>query len=291
LSNIEHLDLGFRRDRVLLITLDPARSGYSSEQLSRAYQELLARLETISGVRSATISAPTPISGAGASRFATVEGHPERPEDRRYISVSWVAPKYFETLGTPLLVGRDFTFEDCGRPRGAIVNQAMARYYFAGGNPHRKVFTFDGDSQPYEIVGVAGNAKYFEIREVPLRTIYLNTFQSPQPASNFPIRTSINPEAVGPAVRRTVRALLKTVPVVRVTTLAGQVDASVVPERLIATLSGLFGALGSLLVAIGIYGLLGRTRWRGASTRSASAWPWVRRAAQCPGWCLRKRSR
>jgi len=259
LSNLERLDLGFRRDHVLLVTLDPARSGYSGEQLSRAYQDLLARLEAIPGVRSATISAPTPISGAGAGRFATVEGHLERPADRRYISVSWVAPKYFQTLGTPLLVGRDFTFGDRGRPRVAVVNQAMARYYFGDGNPVGRHFTFDGESQPYEIVGVAGNAKYFEIRETPPRTIYLNTFQFLQPASSFAIRTSIDPESVGPEVRRTVRALLATVPVIRVSTLAGQVDASIVPERLIATLSGLFGALGSVLVAIGIYGLLAYT--------------------------------
>jgi predicted permease len=264
LANLERLDLGFRRDHVLLVTLDPARSGYNGEQLSSAFEDLLAHLETIPVVRSATICAPTPLSGAGASRFVAVEGRPERPEDRRYISVSWVAPKYFETLGTPLLLGRDFSFEDRGRTRVAIVNEAMARYYFGGGNPVGRHFTFDGDgqpgdSQPYEIVGVAGNAKYFEIREPALRTVYLNTFQFPQPASNFAVRTSIAPGAVGPAVRRTVHSLLKTVPVVRVSTLAGQVDASIVPERLVATLSGLFGALGSLLVAIGIYGLLAYT--------------------------------
>jgi len=252
-------DLGFRRDHVLLVTLDPARSGYSDAQLSRAYQELLVRLETIPGVRSATISAPTPLSGAGASRFVNVEGHAERPEDRRYISVSWVAPKYFETLGTPLLVGREFSFADRGRARVAIVNQAMARSYFAGGNPIGKYFTFDGESQPYEIVGVAGDAKYSEIREGARRTVYLNTFQSAAPASGFAIRTSVDPEAVGPAVRQTVRGVLKTVAVVRMTTLAGQVDASIVPERIIATLSGLFGALGTLLAAIGIYGVLAYT--------------------------------
>lgn len=259
LSNLKHLDLGFHRDHVLLVSLDPARSGYSDERLSRAYQELLGRLEGIPGVRSATISAPTPISGAGASRFATVEGHPERPEDRRYISVSWVAPRYFETFVIPLLAGRDFSFEDRGRPRVAIINEAMARYYFGGGNPIGKYLTFDGDSQPYEIVGVAGDAKYYEIREAPPRTIYLNTLQFPRPASGFAIRTSIDPEAVGPAVRRTVRDFLKTVPVTRVTTLANQVDATIVPERLIATLSGVFGALGAVLAAIGLYGLLAYT--------------------------------
>ncbi len=114
LLSLERLDLGFQRDHVLLVTLDPARSGYSRAQLSQPYQELLRRLEAIPGVRSATISGMTPISGAGASRFAKVEGFTQRPEDRRYLSLNWVAPKYFETLGTPLLRGRDFTFQDQG---------------------------------------------------------------------------------------------------------------------------------------------------------------------------------
>ena len=165
LANIEEIDLGFRRDHVLLVKLDPTRSGYSGAQLSRAYQDLLGRLETIPGVRSATLSAPTPLSGAAASRFVNVEGHAEPPADRRYISVSWIAPKYFQTFGIPLLVGRDFTFEDRGRPPVAIVNQAMARYYFGGGNPIGRYFTFEGESRPYEIVGMAGDAKYQEIRE------------------------------------------------------------------------------------------------------------------------------
>lgn len=250
---------GFRRDHVLLMTLDPARSGLKDEQLSRAYQDLLARLERIPGVRSAAISGPGPLSGAGASRFVTVEGHTERPEDRRYISICWVAPKYFKTLGTPLLAGRDFSLEDRGRPRVAILNEAMARYYFGGNNPIGRYVTFDDDAKPYEIVGVAGDAKYYEIREPALRTIYLNTFQFPRPESTFALRTSVDPQAVAPAARRTVRELLKDVPVVRVTTLVDQVNATIIPERLIAMLSGFFGALGSLLAAIGMYGLLAYT--------------------------------
>ena len=258
LLNLEHLDLGFRRDHVLLVTLNPARSGYNGERLSSAYRELLGRLEAIPGVRSATASAGTPISGAGASRFATVEGHPERPEDRRYLSINWIAPKYFETLGTPLLAGRDFNFQDQGRT--AIVNQAMARYYFADGNPIGKHFKFDGDDKAYEIVGMAGDAKYYEIREATPRTIYLSAFQEGRAFSNqFALRTSVDPAALGPDVRRTVRDLLKNVPVVKMTTLADQVDASIVPERVIALLSGSFGALGSLLAAIGLYGLLAYT--------------------------------
>src|ERR1022692_611880 len=154
LENLEHLNLGFRRDHVLLVRLDRSRSGYTPEQLFPAYQELLRRLETIPGVRSATICAPSPLSGAGMPRFITVQGHPERPEDRRYTRVSLVAPKSFETLGTPLLAGRDFTFEDRGRPRVAIVSQSMAQFYFGNASPIGQHLTIDPETDPYEIVGV-----------------------------------------------------------------------------------------------------------------------------------------
>jgi predicted permease len=259
LLNLRHLDLGFHPDHVLLVTLDPDRSGYDDERLSLAYQELLERLEAIPGVRSATICAPSPISGAGANRGVTVEGYQAKPGEIRNVMESWIAPKYFATLGTPLLAGRDFSIQEKGGPRVAIINQTMARYYFGNSDPLGKHVTFDGGSQPYEIVGVAGDAKYMEMREATYRTIYLNTFQEPSVDSRFALRTSIDPEVVTPDVRRTVRELLKTVSVKSVTTLTDQVDASIVPERLIATLSLWFGALGALLAAIGLYGLLAYT--------------------------------
>ncbi|RPI18904.1 MAG: hypothetical protein EHM65_01870, partial [Acidobacteriales bacterium] len=163
--------------------------------------ELLARLQSIPGVRSASIGGTTPIHGAGASRFVTAEGRQERPEDRRYVALNWVAPKYFETLGTPLLAGRDFQFEDQNRPRVAIVNQAMARYYFGRGNPIGKRVTLDGDDKPYEIVGVVGDAKYLELRESPPRTMYFNMFQEGRLFSQFVLRTSVTPASVAGEAR------------------------------------------------------------------------------------------
>jgi putative ABC transport system permease protein len=141
----------------------------------------------------------------------------------------------------------------------------MARYYFGHRNPIGKHIALDRDwkgfgvDQPYEIVGVVSDAKYNEIREAPPRTIYFNAFREGAVSSQFVLRTSVDPAAVGPEVRRRVRELLKTVPVARITTLADQVDASIVPERLIAMLSGVFGALGAALAAVGIYGLLAYT--------------------------------
>ncbi|HYL38668.1 MAG TPA: ABC transporter permease [Bryobacteraceae bacterium] len=261
-TNLEHTDLGFRRDHVLLVMLDPSSSGYSGDRLSRAYQELLNRLDRIPGVRSASLGGPTPLEGAGASGFASVEGYQERPEDRRWISIGYVAPNYFETLGTPLLAGRGFNFEDQARPNVAIINRTFARSYFAGRNPIGKHVSLDHvtlvrETRTYEIVGVAGDANYYEIREAPLRTIYLPAFRGGSVrGQTFLIRTNIDPEGIAVDVRRTIRNVAPGIPVARITTLTDQIDASIVPERLIATLSGFFGALGAVLAGIGLYGLL-----------------------------------
>jgi putative ABC transport system permease protein len=258
-SNLRNRDVGFRRDSVLLVTLDPQGSGYNRVQLSSLYKDLLARFEAIPGVRSAALNAVTPIDGGAASSFATVEGFQEKPEDRRRLWQNWVGPRYFETLGTPVVAGRDFEFADAGRPRVAIVNQAMARYYFGDGSPLGRHLTFERDTVPYEIVGLVGDAKYADLHEAPPRTVYLNAFQDGRIQSRFAIRTDVTPTAVAPQVRRAVEEVLKTVRIAKVTTLADQVDSSIVLERLMAMLSGLVGVLGALLTAIGLYGLLAYT--------------------------------
>jgi putative ABC transport system permease protein len=259
LSRLRNFDLGFRSDHVLLVTLDPSRSGYKPEQLAARYQELLARMKTLTQVRSASISGCTPLQGCGSGgAFLIAEGHVERPEDRQRTSMTFVAPRYFETLGIPLIAGRDFEFRDVGRPRVAIVNQATARRYFPGVNPIGKHVAI-GSEQPYEIIGLAGDAKAVELRDAPYPTIYFNMFQESRLLHQFELRTSVAPESLAPIVRQIVREALKTVPVKAITTLADQVDSNIVPERLVATLSGYFGALAAVLAGIGLYGLLAYT--------------------------------
>ena len=265
LWNLQHIDLGVRRDHVLLVTLDPSRSAYSREQLSRAYLELLDRLERIPGVRAASLQRADAAVEAGASGFVSAEGFEERPEDRRYVSISTVAPNCFDTLGIPLVAGRDFNFQDNGLRPVAIINHAMAHYYFPGGNPLGKRLTINGMTgdpveRSYEIVGVVGDAKYYEIREPAERIVYLPAFRDARVyGNNFVLRTKIDPQSVTGDVRRAVRDVLNTIPVSRITTLSSQVDASIVPERLIAMLSAVLGALGAILAAIGLYGLLAYT--------------------------------
>ncbi len=277
LSNLENIDLGFRRDRVLLVALDPTRNGSAAERDAAIYQELLARLQSIPVVRSVSLSAPTPLSGAGAAGFATVDGFLERPQDRRYVAISWVAPKYFETLGTPLLRGRDFDMQDQSR-EVAIINQAMARYYFSNRSPIGRRITLDhvtGRREPssYEVVGVVGDAKYYEIREPAHRTIYLPAFENGRViAQNFILRTEAAPSSVAGQVRSAISEVLGAARTARITTLTDQIDASIVPERLIAKLSGTFGFLGLVLAGMGLYGLLAYTverRFREFGIRSA----------------------
>jgi predicted permease len=201
----------------------------------------------------------TPISGAAGSRFVSVEGFEEAPAARRRVPLNNVAPGYFETFGTSLVAGRDFRFDDEGRPRVAIVNQAMARRYFAGRDPLGARLQLEADSRTYEVVGIVADAKYSDVRSPAPATVYLNAFQGDRLPSEFALRTSGRPAAIAADVRRIVDDVVKGASVTKVTTLRDQVDASIVPERLLATLSGFFGAVAVLLAAIGLYGLLAYT--------------------------------
>jgi len=261
-SNLRNLDLGFRRDNLLLVSLDSSHSGYDSQRWSGLSQQLLAQLESLPGVRSATLSETTPMSGTGASSMALVKGH---PENRREVSISFVAPNYFRTYGTPLMAGRDFSSSDQGEHLVAIINQTMARDYFGASNPIGSYVTLDhitlreDDTPTYEIVGIVGDAKYNDLRQPTPRTIYLSAYQEGRIVSQVTLRTDIDPEAMISAVRQTVASVMKTVPIGRVQMMTDQIDASIVPERLVAILSTWFGALGALLTAVGLYSLLAYT--------------------------------
>jgi putative ABC transport system permease protein len=260
LSELRNVNLGFDRESVLLVTLDPARSGYAREQLASLYQQLLERFEAIPGVRGASLSGTTPIEGSGAGRFLVVPGFSEPAAARRFVSLNWVGPGYFETFGTRLIAGRDFSFADAGGAPVAIVNQAMARYYFGDGSAIGRRVLFETGERAYQIVGVVGDAKYTSLHEPAPRTMYLNAFQEGRGTfSHFALRTDVAPTSITGDVRTAVGELLQGVDVAKVTTLTDQVNASIVPERVIATLAGMFAGLGALLVAVGLYGLLSYT--------------------------------
>ena len=262
LSHLRNVDLGFRRDHLLLVNLDLSRSNYDAEQWSRLSQELLTQLQSLPGVRSATFSGMTPMLGAGASSFASVDGHPEVHEP---ISINFVSPHYFDTYGTQLLSGRDFSTSDKHGSLVAIINESISHDFFGSRNPIGSYITLDhvtgrgSDTPTYRIVGVVADAKYNDLQQQPPRTLYLHAFQEDHFVSQLSLRAAVNPESLTGVVREKVASVLNSVPIARVTTMTEQIDAAIVPERLTATLSAWFAALAALLASVGLYGLLAYT--------------------------------
>jgi len=259
LRNLHSIDLGFERENALLVALDPSHSGYTRDQTRGLFLGLLERLQAIPGVRSASLSWNPPVAGGGSSRTVSVEGRAPGPEADREIYVNWVAPRYFETLGVPLIAGRDFDSHDTlETPKVVILNQTMARVFFGDSNPigHR-IKVENNDIR--EVIGVIGDSHYLEIREKIAPTLYLNTFQSPDTGNEFAIRTAGNPNAVIPAVRREIENQARGIAITNVRTLASQVDAWIAQERLVAMLSSCFGGLALFIAVVGLYGVLSYT--------------------------------
>jgi putative ABC transport system permease protein len=264
LSHLRNLNLGFEREHLLLVTLDFARSGYNAAQFSQLSQELMARLDGIPAVSSTTFSAVSPMEGPGAASFASAEDHPEK---RTQASINYVAPAYFETYGTPFLAGRDFSARDQDGSPVAIINETTARDCFGSENPIGRHITLShitstAGEKIFKVIGVVGDAKYNDLQQAAPPTIYADLLQQGyigSEHSQLAIRTTIDPDAIASTARQIEGGVLKDVPIVRIMTMSEQIDSSIVPQRLIAMLSAAFGALGALLAAIGLYGLLAYT--------------------------------
>jgi len=168
-------------------------------------------------------------------------------------------------LQIPILAGRDFNSGDEANSRVAIISEGTARYYFGERNAIGKRITLDKvtmtkDPATYEIVGVVGNANYREIRETDQRLVYLSAFGPGRvTARTLVIRTAVQPESIAGEVERVVQKIAPALSLSRIGTLSAQIDASIVPERMVATLSGFFTVVGGLLAGIGLYGLLAYT--------------------------------
>ena len=172
-----------------------------------------------------------------------------------------VGPRYFETIRTPILLGRDFGPRDSGSTgKVAIINQAMARYFFGNVNPIGRRFGWgragDANRQEFEIVGVVKDSKYETLRETVPRTAYLDCFQSPLGGMTFVVRTLVRPAALAPQIRLEILAIAKDLRIGSFSTLEEHVDRSLGQERLMATLSALFGALAVLVASVGLYGIM-----------------------------------
>jgi predicted permease len=261
LRNLETLDPGFSRQNVLLFKLDAGRAGYKDRRLTQLYQQLVSQIGSAPGVSSASYSMLTPISGGGWDNRTYIEGYTPSPSENIDVYMNAVGPRFFETLGTPLLMGRSFGAPDQAKSTCvAVINQAMVRRYFADRSPigqHIGKWKWDGRRE-YEVVGVVGDAKYMSLREDVPPTAYLYIPQSPRIPGDvtFEVQSAVSSSAVLSEVHEVLGNVDSRLIPEDVKTLAEQVDQSLDEERLVCTVSGCFGALAFALACIGLYGVM-----------------------------------
>jgi putative ABC transport system permease protein len=257
--NLATLDAGFDRDRVLTIRTDLRNANYPKERLEPGFEEMRQRLASIPGVLSASFSNTTPISGSTQNIPVTVDGFTPQSMRDSWMWLNYVSPGFFETLGTPLLAGRDFDRRDTAdSAKVAIVNQTAARKFFHTANPVGLYYRtgYPVKDQLVEIVGVVKDATYNKLGEEQRSIAYLPSTQDVVgPYITFELRAAGPPASLAPAARAAIEKVNPAI-VLEFRTLSVQVAESLARERLLATLSGFFGGLALLLAAVGLYGVI-----------------------------------
>jgi putative ABC transport system permease protein len=253
-------DPGFRVEHVLTGSIDLPQAAYGTPERQAAFFRALdERAAAIPGVRSAGAATTLPLSGATARiGFHVVGTPPAAPGEQTATGYDVVTPGYFEAIGIPLRRGRTFTARDDAHAPGAVViNEAMARRYFAGQDPiGRRMTLTDSDTMPREVVGVVGDVRHEGLGEEPSPAVYVSQLQAPVPFMRYVLRTAGDPARAAAALRREVAALDGRVAVGEVRTMAQVVADSVASPRLSMVLLGIFAALGIVLAAIGLYGVV-----------------------------------
>ena len=259
LGNLKSVDAGFNRQSLLLFRVDPRLSGYQGPQIATLYQRILERIRAIPGVRSATLSRHPLLSGSRRTSGIALQGHSIPTGVTNSVFVNLVEASFLETMEIPLLMGRGLSSRDDDRaPKVAVINQTMAQRYFPDINPVGQRFGFGGplNSGEVEIVGVARDAKYADLRSETPPTIYAPYFQEAPGQANFEVRVIGEPSTMIAVVREAVREIDQDLPLFNVKTQAAQVEQLLSQESLFARLSSFFGLVALVLACIGLYGVM-----------------------------------
>jgi predicted permease len=260
LNNLLTVNLGFQRTGILITALDFTQLNIPAERREAFRRELLKQIRATPGVDSAAEAAIVPTEGSSMNRTVWLAG--TDPAQAKSPWFNWVSPQYFQTMGTPLLVGRDFNNHDTHTSaKVAIVNLEFARQFAGGANPIGKRIVQKAElSEPqmeYEIVGLVANAKYQDLREDFPPLVYAPAAQMGESYPGDQILVRSQAPLIG-LTSRVQQAIARVSPDIAIefNSMESIIHDHLLSERLMATVSGFFGVLAALLATLGLYGVM-----------------------------------
>lgn len=268
LQNLRTVDFGFHRDQLVSLSIDPGRAKRSRMEQEQLVRSVMTELETVPGIRSASIGGAGLLTGNGISMDVTVEGYTPAPGDEMRARAILAGPHFFETLGVPLLRGRGFVAADelpspaegeSASPTVAVIGEAMARRFFPDTDPVGKYFTVDSEPKVrLEVIGVARDTRYSpDLRaEIPLQ-LYLPYFRSGiRMPTTFYLRADQPAAALTSGIRRVLDRVGPGLKIRSVSSMDEVIDRLLLRERVIAQLVSMFSLFALLLACLGLYGIL-----------------------------------
>jgi predicted permease len=259
LYNLKTLNPGFNASQLLGLAVDPSLSGYSRERSIALFQRLYEQFSALPDADSAAASVVPLMTGDQWSRVVKVAGYTPKEGESMTSNVDAVGPGYFATMGQALIRGREFTVKDvAGAPSVAVINETMARYFFGTDDPlGRHIGWRRTNTTDIEIVGVVKDSKMLTLRDEPTRVVYTPYMQEDEiGAMTFYVRTPGSGPTVAAEARQAAQRIDPHLPIFDMKTMMQTVDESLFVERLVAALSVAFGALATVLAAMGLYGVM-----------------------------------
>jgi predicted permease len=261
LFNLNKVDIGFRPEHVLLFHVQPPHTRYPSPKDIALEHQIEEKLAAVPGVDSVTLSAEPLLSHDMSNDDFKPDGQPaEVNKSNQVADANFVGESFFQTMGIPIIAGRGFSEHDTETsPKVAVINSALAKKYFPKGDAIGKTFNKDH----IQIVGIAADAKYDDLRNDDPPTYYVPYRQAPADeiygGPTYEIRLKTTAESTLPAIRDAVASVDKDLPLVDVRMQTEQIADLLSPERLFALLTAAFGILALILACIGIYGIMAYT--------------------------------
>jgi predicted permease len=260
LQNSAHVDMGFRVDHTLLISMDVGLQGYTEERGQQFFKQLTERVRSLPGVLDAAVAAYIPMGNDNTLVNIYPEG--QTVDDKSNATSAFddmVQPSYFRAAGTSVVQGREFTEADSATaPHVAIVNDTFAKAVWPGQDPIGKIFRTKKDGPAVQVVGLTRTGKYLFLYEKPQLYVYFPLAQNYNTGANLFVHTQDDPQRLLPAVREQIRDLDAGLPLFNVTTMDEQVQygKALFPARLGVMFVGTFGVLGLVLASVGVYGVV-----------------------------------